>query len=135
MYVTHDQIEAMTLSDKIVVMNQGLIEQIGSPIEIYRFPQSRFVAEFIGRANFIPGIAKHQEKTSLTLEVFQHPITLAGVRGSFTPEQPVTVVMRPEMIEILKTGGVFPGVIRRAVYLGNIIEYDVEIGWADGHRG
>ncbi len=127
-YVTHDQIEAMTLSDRIVVMNQGVIEQIGTPTEIYRFPQSRFVAGFIGQANFIPGIAKHQEKTQLTLEVFQHPITLAGVRGTFTPEQPVTVVMRPEMIEILKTGGAFPGVIRRAVYLGNIIEYEVEIG-------
>ncbi len=54
-YVTHDQIEAMTLSDRIVVMNQGIIEQIGTPVEIYRFPNSRFVADFIGRANFVPG--------------------------------------------------------------------------------
>src|SRR5574338_1145694 len=54
-YVTHDQIEAMTLSDRVVVMNQGVIEQIGSPVEVYRFPNSRFVANFIGRANFIDG--------------------------------------------------------------------------------
>src|SRR5665648_2954 len=59
-YVTHDQIEAMTLSDRIVVMNQGIIEQIGTPVEVYRFPISRFVADFIGRANFVDGIVLNQ---------------------------------------------------------------------------
>ena len=59
-YVTHDQIEAMTLSDRIVVMNQGVIEQIGTPVEMYRFPNSRFVANFIGRANFISGVVQTQ---------------------------------------------------------------------------
>src|SRR5690606_18947418 len=52
-YVTHDQVEAMALSDRIVVMNNGQIEQMGSPEEIYRHPVSRFVADFIGRANFL----------------------------------------------------------------------------------
>ncbi len=50
----------MTLSDKIVVMNQGIIEQIGNPVEVYRFPNSRFVADFIGRANFVSGIVLSQ---------------------------------------------------------------------------
>ncbi|HEY4692608.1 MAG TPA: ABC transporter ATP-binding protein [Bellilinea sp.] len=127
-YVTHDQIEAMTLSDKIVVMNEGIIEQIGTPTEIYRFPQSRFVAGFIGRANFIPGSVRSQDGTRLTVEIFQQPLTLTGVPSQFNPGQAVTVILRPEMIEILKTGGVYTGIIRRAVYLGNVIEYDVEVG-------
>src|SRR3972149_23435 len=114
-YVTHDQIEAM-------------IEQIGPPTEIYRFPQSRFVAGFIGRANFIPGSVRSQDGTRLTVEIFQKTLTLTGVPNTFNPGQAVTVILRPEMIEILKTGGVYTGIIRRAVYLGNVIEYDVEGG-------
>ena len=61
-YVTHDQIEAMTLSDRIVVMNQGIIEQIGTPVEIYRFPNSKFVADFIGRANFVAGVVQEKKE-------------------------------------------------------------------------
>ncbi len=64
-YVTHDQIEAMTLSDRIVVMNQGVIEQIGTPVEMYRFPTNRFVADFIGRANFVSGEVQEQKKRKL----------------------------------------------------------------------
>lgn len=127
-YVTHDQIEAMTLSDKIVVMNEGIIEQIGTPTEIYRFPQSRFVAGFIGRANFIPGSVRSQDGSRLTVDLFEHPLALAGVPNQFKAGEAVTVILRPEMIEILKTGGIYSGIIRRAVYLGNVIEYDVEIG-------
>ena len=84
-YVTHDQIEAMTLSDRIVVMNQGIIEQIGTPTEIYRFPQSRFVAGFIGQANFIPGIAKHQEKTQPYIGSFSASDHSGGSAGYFYP--------------------------------------------------
>ena len=68
-YVTHDQIEAMTLSDRIVVMNEGIIEQIGTPVEIYRFPNSRFVADFIGRANFVPGEALGKHGDNLAVRV------------------------------------------------------------------
>ena len=64
-YVTHDQIEAMTLSDRIVVMNQGVIEQIGTPVEMYRFPTNRFVADFIGRANFVSGEVQEQKRQKL----------------------------------------------------------------------
>jgi iron(III) transport system ATP-binding protein len=126
-YVTHDQIEAMTLSDRIVVMNQGIIEQIGNPVEIYRFPNSRFVADFIGRANFIPGEVQARHGSNLTVKAFGEVIELTDIRRDFEQQQAVTLIIRPEMIRIKKTGELFQGVIRRAVYLGDVIEYDVEV--------
>lgn len=129
-YVTHDQIEAMTLSDRIVVMNQGVIEQIGSPMEIYRFPNSRFVANFIGRANFIDGVILDQAGSTLTVRSLGKSITLSNVKREFHKGEEVTLIVRPEMIEIKKTGGLYNGIILRAVYLGDVIEYAVEI---NGH--
>jgi len=126
-YVTHDQIEAMTLSDRIVVMNQGLIEQIGTPVEIYRFPNSRFVADFIGRANFVPGAVQQQRGSSLTVAALGETVELANITRAFQPQQAVTLIVRPEMVRIKPTGEPFQGVIRRAVYLGDVIEYDVEV--------
>ncbi len=127
-YVTHDQIEAMTLSDRIVVMNQGVIEQIGSPIEVYRFPNSRFVANFIGRANFIDGMVLDQQGSTLTVQALGEIVTLLKVQREFHKGEEVTLIVRPEMIEIKKTGGLYNGVVHRAVYLGDVIEYAVEVG-------
>jgi iron(III) transport system ATP-binding protein len=126
-YVTHDQIEAMTLSDRIVVMNQGIIEQIGNPVEIYRFPNSRFVADFIGRANFVPGEVQAKHGSNLTVKAFGEVIELTDIQRDFEPGAAVTLIIRPEMIRIKKTGELFQGIIRRAVYLGDVIEYDVEV--------
>jgi len=126
-YVTHDQIEAMTLSDRIVVMNQGLIEQIGSPVEVYRFPNSRFVANFIGRANFIDGVVLAQNDSMLTVRSLGETITLSNIKREFHEGEPVTLIVRPEMIQIKQTGGLYSGVVQRAVYLGDVIEYAVEI--------
>ncbi|HMD80342.1 MAG TPA: ABC transporter ATP-binding protein, partial [Anaerolineales bacterium] len=126
-YVTHDQIEAMTLSDRIVVMNLGVIEQIGSPMEIYRFPNSRFVANFIGRANFIDGVVLAQDGSELTVRSLGQAITLSNIKREFHEGEAVTLIVRPEMIQIKKTGGLYNGLVRRAVYLGNEIEYVVEI--------
>jgi iron(III) transport system ATP-binding protein len=126
-YVTHDQIEAMTLSDRIVIMNNGIIEQIGNPVEVYRYPNSRFVADFIGRANFVEGVVQSQAGSDLTLTSLGQTVTLKNVRRSFSSGEEVTLILRPEMVEIRKTGGTYQGVIRRAVYLGDVIEYDVEI--------
>jgi iron(III) transport system ATP-binding protein len=127
-YVTHDQIEAMTLSDRIVVMNEGVIEQIGSPVEIYRFPNSRFVANFIGRANFIDGLVLAQNNATLTVRSLGQAITLSNIKREFRDGEAVTLIVRPEMIQIKKTGGVYQGVVRQAVYLGDMIEYAVEVG-------
>lgn len=127
-YVTHDQIEAMTLSDRIVVMNEGIIEQIGSPMEIYRFPNSRFVANFIGRANFVDGIVLAQNNSTLTVRSLGNSITLSNIKREFREGEPVTLIVRPEMIKIKKTGGLYQGIIRQAVYLGDMIEYAVDVG-------
>jgi iron(III) transport system ATP-binding protein len=126
-YVTHDQIEAMTLSDRVVVMNQGLIEQIGSPMEVYRFPNSRFVANFIGRANFIDGTVVAQHGSELTVDTLGESITLSNIKREFHEGENVTLIVRPEMIQIKKTSGLYHGVVRRAVYLGDVIEYVVEV--------
>jgi iron(III) transport system ATP-binding protein len=126
-YVTHDQIEAMTLSDRIVVMNEGLIEQIGSPVEVYRYPNSRFVANFIGRANFIDGVVLAQQNSTLTVKSLGESVTLSNIKREFREGEAVTLIVRPEMIQIKRMGGIFPGVVRQAVYLGDVIEYAVEV--------
>ncbi len=126
-YVTHDQIEAMTLSDRIVVMNAGIIEQIGTPVQVYRFPNSRFVADFIGRANFVPGEVRERYDSKLSVNVFGETLELTNIQRDFRQLEPVTLIIRPEMIRIKKSGELFKGLIRRAVYLGDVIEYDVEV--------
>jgi iron(III) transport system ATP-binding protein len=126
-YVTHDQIEAMTLSDRIVVMNQGLIEQIGTPVDIYRFPANRFVADFIGRANFVPGVVQEKYDHRLKVNALGNTIELTHVQHEFNQQETVTLIIRPEMIRIKKAGEAFLGIIHRAVYLGDVIEYDVEV--------
>ena len=127
-YVTHDQIEAMTLSDRIVVMNEGVIEQVGTPMEIYRFPNSRFVANFIGRANFIDGAILAQRNSKVTVRSLGETITLSNIKREFQEGEPVILIVRPEMIQIKKKGGLYEGIVRQAVYLGDMIEYAVDVG-------
>ena len=127
-YVTHDQIEAMTLSDRIVVMNEGVIEQIGTPVEVYRYPNSRFVANFIGRANFIDGVVLAQNHSKLTVRSLGETVTLSNIKRDFREGEEVTLIVRPEMIQIKKTGGIYHGVVQQATYLGDVIEYSVEVG-------
>mgnify|MGYP001088972767 FL=1 len=126
-YVTHDQIEAMTLSDRIVVMNNGIIEQIGTPVEMYRYPQSKFVANFIGRANFIPAVVLEEKDKDMTVKLGDQVVILDHVRQQFNKNDSVVLVIRPEMVKVKKTGELFRGIVRRAVYLGDVIEYDVEM--------
>ncbi len=126
-YVTHDQIEAMTLSDKIVIMNEGIIEQIGTPLEVYRYPQSRFVANFIGRANFVPGTVEKVEGGRYQVQTFGKQLTIINQRRELKQGDKVTLIVRPEIINVDLTKGMFEGVVRRSVYLGDVIEYDVEV--------
>ncbi len=126
-YVTHDQIEAMSLSDRIVVMNAGQVEQIGSPAEIYRKPKSAFVANFIGRTNFVPATAVETKADQLTLRA------LAGVLTVPQPDEPrrtdeaVTLVIRPDAVRLRDQAAQFSGIVRRSTYLGSQVEYDVEV--------
>lgn len=126
-YVTHDQIEAMTLSDRIVVMNLGVIEQIGTPVEMYRFPSSHFVANFIGRANFVPGVVQEQTDGRLVVKSLGEVLQLSNVQRKFHTGEDVSLIVRPEMVSIKKNGEQYKGVIKRAVFLGDVIEYDVEV--------
>jgi iron(III) transport system ATP-binding protein len=120
-YVTHDQIEAMSMSDLIVVMNSGKVEQIGSPLEIYGTPRSRFVADFVGKANFLEGVvvdATHVRVADGILAVEPH---------DKSPSDRATLVLRPESLAMDGNDGVFQGTIRRAVFLGNTAEYLVHV--------
>jgi len=126
-YVTHDQIEAMTLSDRIVVMDQGFIQQVGTPVDVYRFPRTKFVANFIGRANFIPAKVVSKNEKKLDVEVFGKVLNTEGGEHTYSKGDRVTLIVRPEMMKIKKHGELFDGIIRRAAYLGNCIEYDVEV--------
>jgi len=129
-YVTHDQIEAMTLSDQVVVMNQGVIEQIGTPIEVYRHPRTRFVADFIGRANFVPGTVQSVEDHSLLVRAWDLSFKLPTLGEHYPAEGPVTLLIRPEMIQVIEHGGKIRGTVCRAAYLGDSIDYDIQV--ADG---
>ncbi|WP_299962958.1 ABC transporter ATP-binding protein [uncultured Roseobacter sp.] len=91
--VTHDQREAMTMADRIVVMSDGLVEQIGTPQEIYHQPQNAFVADFIGRANFFDGVAREGSIDVAGLSLRAQPL-------NFTPGAPVRVAIRPERVQL-----------------------------------
>jgi iron(III) transport system ATP-binding protein len=127
-YVTHDQVEAMTLSDRIVVMNEGKIEQIGPPIAIYRQPQTRFVADFIGRANFVEATVRDAVDGQLTVDALGTTMTIGAPPGTFKEGQSATLVVRPEMVEIDHPQAQVEGIVRIANYLGNVVEYDVDVG-------
>jgi iron(III) transport system ATP-binding protein len=127
-YVTHDQIEAMTLSDRIVVMNQGRIEQIGPPQEIYRHPRTTFVADFIGRANFIEGTVCGVDGHTVALDVLGQTLTVAKPERTIHTGQAVKLVARPEAIQVVEQGGQYRGVVHWASYLGSLVEYEVEVG-------
>ncbi|MCA9918002.1 MAG: ABC transporter ATP-binding protein [Anaerolineales bacterium] len=128
LYVTHDQTEAMTMSDRIVVMNQGRIEQVGSPTEIYRRPHNRFVADFIGKANFVEGVVEAVADGRLTIQALNNKFSVASEGNDYDLGQKVTLVIRPEMIEINPTDGAHSqATVRLSAYLGNVVEYIVDV--------
>ncbi len=126
-YVTHDQVEAMTLSDRIVVMNQGKIDQVGTPAEIYRRPRTRFVADFIGRANFVEGIVHERRNGALIVSALGAILTIPAADTTAQAGDPVTLVVRPEMVELNAPQAQLTGTIRRTSYLGSVVEYDIEV--------
>ena len=112
-YVTHDQEEALTMSDTIVVMNEGEIQQIGSPIDIYNEPKNSFVAQFIGESNILDAIAVEDEKVMFSNHVFD------SLDKGFDKNQPVDVVIRPEDIEIVPVDqGMINGEVKGITFKG-----------------
>src|SRR5690606_32920217 len=98
-YVTHDQVEAMALSDRLGVMNEGRVEQRGSPRDIYRFPMTRFVAEFIGRANFLETCIEEVADGQCQIELFGQEVTGIPLPESLQPG-PAIVMIRPEALTL-----------------------------------
>ena len=117
----------MVLSDKALIMNAGSIEQYGSPREIYRYPKTRFVADFIGRANFLPGkIAGHDGDT---VHARMGELTIAisdPVYRDLAVGEDVDVVLRPEIIKVDRNEGSAGAVVLQSAYLGESVEYILE---------
>ncbi|MBQ1682212.1 MULTISPECIES: ABC transporter ATP-binding protein [Agathobacter] len=119
-YVTHDQEEALTMSDTIVVMNQGYIQQIGTPEGIYNEPENAFVADFIGHSNIIDGIMLHDE----LVEILGVPMPC--VDKGFGINKPVDVVIRPEDVELVAPGsGKLHGTVISNLFKG--VHYELEV--------
>ena len=124
-YVTHDQEEALTMSDTIVVMNQGYIQQMGSPEQIYNEPENAFVADFIGESNIVPGLMIHDE----LVEIFG--ARFACVDKGFGNNKPVDVVIRPEDIDLLKPEeGTLQGIVTHLIFKG--VHYEMEVTTPEG---
>ncbi len=121
-YVTHDQEEALTMSDRIVVMNEGIILQVGTPEEIYNEPKTKFVADFIGESNIFDGTYKKELVVSLLGYEFE------CLDKGFEAEEAVDLVIRPEDIKLLPKGkGHLSGIITSAIFQGVHYEMTLEI--------
>jgi ABC-type Fe3+/spermidine/putrescine transport system ATPase subunit len=125
-YVTHDQEEALSLSDRVAVMRDGRIQQVASPRALYERPVNRFVADFVGTNNFIPGVCNERDERGVLVET-----ALGLVRG--LPGEGVNVgarcvlAVRPENVVLdTRADNVFDGRVAFASYLGNVLRYDVD---------
>ena len=130
-YVTHDQEEAMAVSDRIVVMNQGSVVQEGTAADLYYRPASEFVARFIGRVNLIEGRVVECPGGNARVDALGVTIAAQSTRDNLSPGKSVVLVARPESIAIVKDGDA-PGLLRATVvsrtFLGEKIEYLVDCG-------
>jgi spermidine/putrescine transport system ATP-binding protein len=134
-YVTHDQEEAMTMSDRLAVMRQGRIEQIGPPEEVYENPQTEFVASFLGASNMLEGELKESANGVATvLTTGGHVVHLPAERAPFRVGTTVKVGVRPEKVHIAVDDGTEPpagynsltGTLRMSTYIGVSHQYKVE---------
>ncbi len=128
-YVTHDQEEALSISDRVVVMNRGLIEQVGTPEEIYRMPKTRFVATFIGTANQFPGTASGRDRV-----ICPNIELLADGMEGFRQGQAVVALIRPENIQVRTEQPQRPdwniatGVVETITFHGAVTRLGVNVG-------
>jgi len=129
LYVTHDQKEALTLSDRVMVLNKGSVQQIGTPFELYANPATLFVADFIGQANILPAIAETIADDKADLDLLGARLNLRIVRDSGEPRPgPVSVVLRPENIRLVEKGnGVLPATVQHRFFVGDHMEYELKL--------
>ena len=145
-YVTHDQEEAMTLSDRVVIMNEGKIQQIGTPQEIYAYPNNYFVADFIGKANFMEGkVHKILTPKNVEIEVKGYIFKIALHNLSFKEGDKILLLVRPEAVDLkaktsqsitvrpeavdlkAKTSQSITGKIQQIIYLGSHLVYKIKV--------
>ena len=125
-YVTHDQSEAMALSDQIIIMNKGVVTQIGTPQEIYYHTADEFVADFIGEANFLKGELVSKDGENGELDISGCRISVENA-GSFTVGNTYTVVLRPESA-VLADEGQLPCKVVMSCFMGSYQNYHVTVG-------
>jgi iron(III) transport system ATP-binding protein len=129
-YVTHDQAEAMALSDRIIVMDAGRVQQEGAPLEIYARPANRFVADFIGRVNFLDGQVTGVGQDRIRILVHGRLLDVPASRPDIRVGEVASLAVRPETIRLAPASSaasqVFVGIIRRVVYLGPTAEYEID---------
>jgi spermidine/putrescine transport system ATP-binding protein len=132
-YVTHDQTEALALSHRIAVMNRGKVEQMDEPSKVYRFPRSRFVADFIGQCNLFSGTVTHSGDGGVTLAVDGLGAVRVATTSTVAAGSPASIALRPEQIRIGAAAGAgiattenrFRGSVSDLLYMGDVTVYRV----------
>ena len=136
-YVTHDQAEALALSDRIVVFNKGVVQQVGTPRDVYERPANLFVADFMGLVNKLPGvvIGRNGDRARVRIggQVIETRINDARISDALGAAGEVTVAIRPEAIVLGRADppieiNVLKGTVIESAFLGNIVEHQVDIG-------
>jgi iron(III) transport system ATP-binding protein len=136
-YVTHDQAEALVLSDRIAILHQGRLVQVGSPEEIYNQPGNRFVAGFIGLTSFVEGqVTQFTDQQAYAVVKTADNLEIRVQARGLQPGQTVTLAIRPEHIEVHVEGvlpasppmNLFEGEVVRGAYLGDIVDYRIQVG-------
>jgi iron(III) transport system ATP-binding protein len=135
-YVTHDQAEAMVISDRIAVMDSGNVVQVGTPEEIYERPANRFVADFIGTMNFMSGevveVAREKDSVYVRTEFSEKMLCRSPSMAATTPGKKVYASIRPEDVEVFTEPpetreNLFKGTIAHKAYLGNFLYFFVSV--------
>lgn len=134
-YVTHDQEEALSMSDRVLVMNEGQSEQVASPSEIYNRPQNRFVADFIGDSNFLSGTVDNTSNGHVNVKLDSNDIVSVAenrvVPDSLTPGDQVYITLRPEEIDVVtdhNSDNVIKGTISTMIFLGKTTQFHIDAG-------
>lgn len=125
-YVTHDQSEAMALSDNIIVMKKGVIDQVGDPHTVYYHPVDEFVADFIGESNFLRGALAEKDGESGVATIEGHPVEVGSI-GHLSQGDKCVLVLRPEAAK-LADEGVLPCRVTLSRFMGNYQNYQVMVG-------
>ena len=122
-YVTHDQEEALSMSDRVVVMANGKIQQIGTPVDIYNEPENAFVADFIGESNILDGVMLEDRRVRFSGRIFD------CVDGGFEKNEPVDIVVRPEDVDVVPLeSGMLTGTVSSVTFKGDYYEIIVDVG-------